>query len=120
MYTVTCSAVNISNQSKPCCVCYSTTQAYQRYQEVKYVNTMVEDFGVDDELRSNEELYSGTFAQLMSISCSVKADEEQTESASLFEAACAEKIQQFDDSESDEEVCVCVCLRAGEEGEGVL
>ena len=74
--------------------------------------------GVDDELRSNEELYSGTFAQLMTIGCSVAAEEEQTESASLFEAACAEKIQQFDDSESDEEVsvcvcvCVCVCVRA--------
>ena len=73
---------------------------------------MVDDFGVDDELRSNEELYSGTFAQLMTIGCSVAAEEEQTESASLFEAACAEKIQQFDDSESDEEVCVCVCVCA--------
>lgn len=65
---------------------------------------MADDFGVDDELRSNEELYSGTFSQLMNISCAVVADEEQSQSASLFEAACAEKIQQFDDSESDEEV----------------
>ena len=78
-------------------------QAYQRYQEVKYFTTMVDDFGVDDELRSNEEPYSGTFERLMTIGCSVAAEEEQTESASLFEAACAEKIQQFDDSESDEE-----------------
>ena len=81
-------------------------QAYQHYQEVKYVNAMVDDFGVDDELRSNEELYSGTFSQLMNIACTVTADEEQSQSASLFEAACAEKIQQFDDSESDEEVYV--------------
>ena len=65
---------------------------------------MVDDFGVDDELRSNEELYSGTFTQLMNIGCVVVANEEQSQSASLFEAACAEKIQQFDDSESDEEV----------------
>lgn len=71
---------------------------------MKYVNTMVDEFGVDDELRSNEELYSGTFSQLMNIRCAVLAEEEQSQSASLFEAACAEKIQQFDDSESDEEV----------------
>lgn len=80
-------------------------QAYQHYQEVKYISAMVDDFGVDDELRSNEEPYSGTFSQLMNISCTIVADEEQSQSASLFEAACAEKIQQFDDSESDEEVC---------------
>ena len=79
-------------------------QAYQHYQEVKYVNAMVDDFGVDDELRSNEELYSDTFTRLMDIRCVVTADEEQSQSATLFEAACAEKIQQFDDSESDEEV----------------
>ena len=84
-------------------------QAFQHYQEVKYVTTMVDDFGVDDELRSNEELYSATFTTLMNIGCSVTADEEQSQSASLFEAACGEKIQQFDDSESDEEVCtLCV------------
>ena len=82
----------------------STMQAYQHYQEVKYVNAMVDDFGVDDELRSNEELYSDTFTRLMDIRCVVTADEEQSQSATLFEAACAEKIQQFDDSESDEEV----------------
>ena len=69
---------------------------------------MIDEFGVDDELRSNEELYSGTFERLMGIGCSMSAEEEQTESTALFEAACAEKIQQFDDSESDEEVCVCV------------
>ena len=86
----------------------SITQAYQCYQEVKYISAMTDEFGVDDELRSNEELYSGTFERLMGIGCSVSAEEEQTESAALFEAACAEKIQQFDDSESDEEVCVCV------------
>ena len=68
---------------------------------------MVDEFGVDDELRSNEELYGGTFERLMSIGGSMSAEEEQTESVALFEAACAEKIQQFDDSESDdEEVCV--------------
>ena len=89
---------------------------------MKYVNTMVDDFGVDDELRSNEELYSGTFTRLMNIGCVVTADEEQSQSAALFEAACAEKIQQFDDSESDEEVhfevffrtcihaCICTCV----------
>jgi hypothetical protein len=78
-------------------------KAYQCYQEVKYISAMIDEFGVDDELRSNEELYSGTFERLMGIGCSMSAEEEQTESTALFEAACAEKIQQFDDSESDEE-----------------
>ena len=64
----------------------------------------MDDFGVDDRLRSNEEPYSGTFTQLMDISCVTAAEEEQSPTAALFEAACNEKIQQFDDSESDEEV----------------
>ena len=84
---------------------------------------------MDDQLRSNEEPYGGTFSQLMDIACVTVAEEEQSQTAALFEAACNEKIQQFDDSESDEEVslhtctcntvcmhllymysCVCVCL----------
>ena len=36
------------------------------------------------------------------VSCIVSAEEEQ--SPAMFEAACNERIQQFDDSESDEEV----------------
>ena len=71
---------------------------------MKYTGNIVDDFGVDDELRLNEESYSGTFSQLMDIGCVVVAEEEQSQSAALFEAACNEKIQQFDDSESDEEV----------------
>ena len=94
-------------QSCTCtCLCIEPAQAYQHYQEVKYINTMVDEFGVDDDLRSNEEPYSGTFSHLMNIACTVLADEEQSQSAALFEAACSEKIQQFDDSESDEEVGV--------------
>lgn len=84
-------------------------QAYQHYQEVKYISAFIDDFGVDDQLRSNEEPYSGTFSQLMDIACVTVAEEEQSQTAALFEAACNEKIQQFDDSESDEEVqCVYV------------
>ena len=36
------------------------------------------------------------------VMCSVSVEEEQ--SPAMFEAACNERIQQFDDSESDEEV----------------
>ena len=73
---------------------------------MKYTNTILDDFGVDDELRLNEESYGGTFSQLMDIGCVIVAEEEQSQSAALFEAACNEKIQQFDDSESDEEVYI--------------
>ena len=81
-------------------------QAYQHYQEVKYINNFMDDYGVDDELNPAEEPFGATFTRLMDISCTLTAEEEQSQSAAMFETACSERIQQFDDSESDEEVCV--------------
>lgn len=78
-------------------------QAYQQYQDAKYINNYIDDYGVDDELSAVEEPFGGTFSRLMDISCIVSADEEQTPNAAAFEAACSERIQQFDDSESDDD-----------------
>ena len=75
---------------------------------MKYVTAFVDDFGVDDNLRFDEEPYSETFTELMNISCATAAEEEQSTSSALFEAVCNEKIEQFDDSKSDEEVRTCM------------
>ena len=63
--------------------------------------------------------FSSTYTDTTNISCTLDADEEQTQSMTGFEAACTERIQPFDDSESDEEVVaitqymynyVCTCM----------
>ena len=63
--------------------------------------------------------FSSTYTDTTNISCTLDADEEQTQSMAGFEAACTERIQPFDDSESDEEVVaitqytynyVCTCM----------
>ena len=50
--------------------------------------------------------FSSTYTDTTNISCTLDADEEQTQSMAGFESACTERIQPFDDSESDEEVHV--------------
>ena len=82
----------------------SYVQAYQHYQDAKYISNFMDDYGVEDELNAMEEPFGATFTRLMDITCSVSADEDQSQSSALFESACSERIQQFDDSESDEEV----------------
>ena len=52
--------------------------------------------------------YTAIYTNLTTLNCTVDADEEQSQSMAAFEAAFAERIQVFNDSESDEEVRVCV------------
>ena len=46
------------------------------------------------------------------LSSNVNAEEEQSQAAAQFETACSDRIKQFDDSDSDEEV-------GGDGGDGV-
>ena len=48
----------------------------------------------------------------MQLSSNVNAEEEQSQAAAQFETACSDRIKQFDDSDSDEEV-------GGDGGDGV-
>ena len=59
---------------------------------------------MEDELNSQEEPFGATFSRLMDINCTISVEEEQSQASTLLEAACSERIQPFDDSESDEEV----------------
>ena len=40
----------------------------------------------------------------MQLSSNVNAEEEQSQASAQFETACSDRIKQFDDSDSDEEV----------------
>ena len=88
---------------------HTHTQAFSQYQDAKYVNTFVEDFGVEDEIVAQQEPFAPTFSRLMDLKCEMKADEQPSAASASFEVAWSMKIQQFDDSESDEEVCVHMC-----------
>eukprot|EP00731_Ephydatia_muelleri_P029817 Em0021g340a len=78
-------------------------KAFSQYQDAKYVNTFVEDFGVEDEIVAQQEPFAPSFSRLMDLKCEVKADEQPSAASASFEVAWSMKIQQFDDSESDEE-----------------
>ena len=67
---------------------------------------------MEDELNSQEEPFGATFSRLMDISCTISAEEEQSQASTLFEAACSERIQPSDDSESDEEVGLLLLVNA--------
>ena len=84
---------------------HTHAQAFSQYQDAKYVNTFVEDFGMEDEIVTQQEPFAPSFSRLMDLKCEMKADEQPSAASASFEVAWSMKIQQFDDSESDEEVC---------------
>ena len=51
-------------------------QAYQQYQDVKYVNSFMDDCGVEDELNPMEEPFEASFSRLMDIASHINADED--------------------------------------------
>ena len=51
-------------------------QAYQQYQDVKYVNSFMDDCGVEDELNPVEEPFEASFSRLMDIASHINADED--------------------------------------------
>ena len=83
---------------------YLIHQAFQQYQDCKFASNLVEEFGLNDNLSMATVPFSSTYTDTTNISCSIDADEEHTQAMTSFEAACTERIQPFDDSESDEEV----------------
>lgn len=40
-------------------------KAYQQFQDVKYTNSMMEDYGVDDELNVVQEPFGATFTRYL-------------------------------------------------------
>ena len=61
---------------------------------------------MEDDIVAQLEPFAPSFSRLMDLKCEVKADEQPSAASASFEVAWSMKIQQFDDSESDEEVLV--------------
>ena len=86
------------------------SQAYQQFQDVKYTTPFSDDYGVEDDLQPGDEPYQLSFTRLMDIgggtapATDSTVEEGQSQALAQFEAACSDRIQPFDDSESDDEV----------------
>lgn len=81
----------------------SLQQAFSRYQMQQITSEFMDTFGLDEEeLKDPDDSISGPFDRIGDISFSINTHEDNPNTA-LFEACCNEKIQQFDDSGSDEE-----------------
>lgn len=81
----------------------SLQQAFSRYQMQQITTEFMDTFGLDEEeFQDPDDAITGPFDRIGDISFSINAHEDNPNSA-LFEACCNEKIQQFDDSGSDEE-----------------
>ncbi|KAL9984425.1 hypothetical protein ACROYT_G006713 [Oculina patagonica] len=81
----------------------SLQQAFSRYQMQQITTEFMDTFGLDeDEFQEPDNSITGPFDRIGDISFTINAHEDNP-NAALFEACCNEKIQQFDDSGSDEE-----------------
>lgn len=81
----------------------SLQQAFSRYQMQQITTEFMDTFGLDEEeFQDRDESITGPFDRIGDVSFSIDAHEDNPSTA-LFEACCNEKIQQFDDSGSDEE-----------------
>ena len=55
---------------------HTVLQAYQQYQDVRYVTQFMDDCGVEDELNPEREPFEASFSRLMDLSSHIEADEE--------------------------------------------
>jgi hypothetical protein len=78
-------------------------KAFQQYQDCRLSSSFMDDFGLGDELDPALISYASTYSTLTEINCNISANESHTQYMAGFEAACSERIQPFDDSESDDE-----------------
>ncbi|XP_067038795.1 serine/threonine-protein phosphatase 6 regulatory subunit 3-like isoform X3 [Acropora muricata] len=81
----------------------SLQQAFSRYQMQQITSEFMDTFGLDEEeFQDQDESITGPFDKMGEVSFSISAQQDNPNEA-LFEACCNEKIQQFEDSGSDEE-----------------
>ncbi|ESO89290.1 hypothetical protein LOTGIDRAFT_106669 [Lottia gigantea] len=81
-------------------------QAFSDYQLQQMTSTFIDQFGFnEDEFAEQEDRIDAPFNErISSIDFNIKADEENTANTAMFEQACNQKIQQFDDNDSDEDI----------------
>ncbi|XP_048578383.1 serine/threonine-protein phosphatase 6 regulatory subunit 3 isoform X2 [Nematostella vectensis] len=81
----------------------SLQQVFSNYQMQQMTADFMDTFGLDgDDFQEPNEGITAPFDKIGDLSFNINANEDNPNSA-LFEACCNERIQQFDDSGSDEE-----------------
>ncbi|XP_032894813.1 serine/threonine-protein phosphatase 6 regulatory subunit 3 isoform X2 [Amblyraja radiata] len=77
-------------------------QAFSDYQMQQMTSNFIDQFGFnDEEFADQEDMVNVPFERIGDINFSLNTNESAN--VALFEACCKERIQQFDDSGSDEE-----------------
>ncbi|XP_021342156.1 serine/threonine-protein phosphatase 6 regulatory subunit 3-like isoform X2 [Mizuhopecten yessoensis] len=82
-------------------------QAFSDYQLQQMTSNFIDQFGFNEEEFTEQEgkLDSLFTERISSIDFNIQANEDHAASSSMFDQACNEKIQQFDDNEdSDEDI----------------
>ncbi|XP_070545251.1 serine/threonine-protein phosphatase 6 regulatory subunit 3-like isoform X8 [Ptychodera flava] len=78
-------------------------QAFSDYQMQQMTSNFIDQFGFNDEdFGDQDDNVNAPFDRITDINFSISANEDNPNSA-LFEACCNERIQQFNDSGSDED-----------------
>ncbi|KAL9854699.1 LOW QUALITY PROTEIN: serine/threonine-protein phosphatase 6 regulatory subunit 2 [Geothlypis trichas] len=79
-------------------------QAFSEYQIQQMTANFVDQFGFnDEEFADQDDNINAPFDRIAEINFSIDADDDSP-NASLFEACCNERIQQFDDNEEEEDI----------------
>ncbi|KFV71274.1 Serine/threonine-protein phosphatase 6 regulatory subunit 3, partial [Dryobates pubescens] len=82
----------------------SLQQAFSEYQIQQMTANFVDQFGFnDEEFADQDDNINAPFDRIAEISFNIDADDDSP-NASLFEACCNERIQQFDDNEEEEDI----------------
>ncbi|XP_028603052.2 serine/threonine-protein phosphatase 6 regulatory subunit 2 isoform X2 [Podarcis muralis] len=82
----------------------SLQQAFSEYQIQQMTANFVDQFGFnDEEFSDQDDNINAPFDRIAEINFHIDADDDSP-NASLFEACCSERIQQFDDNEEEEDI----------------
>lgn len=82
----------------------SLQQAFSEYQIQQMTANFVDQFGFnDEEFADQDDNINAPFDRIAEINFNIDADDDSP-NASLFEACCNERIQQFDDNEEEEDI----------------
>uniref|UniRef100_U3KA31 Protein phosphatase 6 regulatory subunit 2 n=1 Tax=Ficedula albicollis TaxID=59894 RepID=U3KA31_FICAL len=79
-------------------------QAFSEYQIQQMTANFVDQFGFnDEEFADQDDNINAPFDRIAEINFNIDADDDSP-NASLFEACCNERIQQFNDTEEEEDI----------------
>lgn len=81
-------------------------QAFSEHQLQQMTSNFIDQFGFNDEefVEQDDKIDSSFNDRISSIDFNIQANETDHQTQSMFEQACSERIQQFDDNDSDEDI----------------